>query len=518
MCQKRRKKHLILMKNPPKKQSLKQLPNWVFYYPTAIVMITVSIVSSVLFLLTRNDPPSLPLNPARTPIDCAFITTNVFSITGSRISFNVSSSNFYQYPKSATLELLRLYAKTGKSMSEYTYKTFWDVEGNLTHFFFNVLHPMIGDTTFNLMCSRIPIFHKNISVKELTVFPVGWSRFQQREFTLFDGFDICWYNESIWASSATQTIFDPIISSRNSTISVNITLLSTQQFASAFNIPYNNYQQRNDSIAGPDVLFLDSDPSMGFLKIIDVLIPVFVHTYYTKKDKMPTLVLTKNQDKQIPIIEKIFSGPIKLSEETKMCWSNGAVLSSINGIPHFLNESIYADKPYFSALLHIDFITRLKQEIINDLRFSFIKKKAPKKDLIVLDSDLSEMKHILQLLYPHVTIEVINDKSDIRKTAKLVSKASILVCSNVLTMSYSIFLQPDVSTLVEVLPIGQECVKVGKRWSQITQTKYASIGRDSRKCTSQTLEDYFVNLENLTYPELTQQEIHSVFDKLLDSY
>ena len=512
-CQKSEFKKKMKTKPNQQKSIFDLLPNWIFYYPTAIVIIVISLVYSFLFLITKNDPPSLPLHPIFQPIDCSFITANQISITGSRISINISSSQFYQYPKSATLELLRLQAKTGKIISEYHHKDFWDVESNLTHFFFNVLHPFIGETTIDLICSRLPVLVRNITIGELTTYPIGWSRFVQRDFSLLNAFDACWINESLYLSFNSQTMFEPIISSSNSTITVNASSMPTLQIANTLHLPYI-YHHNSQYADIPNVLLVDSNPVPSFMKIIDILIPIFTHTYYSKNIVNQSVLLTKNQNHLIPIIEKIFDGKIQLSSETNMCYNNIMLVSSLNGVQHLSNQTMYQQNKLFPLFAHMDFITRIKPEIISDLRDKFIRKKAPKQNYIVIDSDLSNMVGIIRDIYPEATVKVIDDNDDVRLIAKMVSKASVLVCSNIFTMAYSIFLQPEVTTLIEMVPLGKECIKVGEKWATITNTRYLPLGDKSAKgCHQETLYDYFTDPSEIQYPELTRKQIKDVFDK-----
>ena len=503
------------MKPSQKKKSiLDEIPSYLFYYPTAFFAFIVSIIYSAFFLFFQNEPPELPTKYSQ-PIDCSFISIKSYSVNGSRISFNLTTSKFYQFPKSATLDMLKVYFKTGRVLTEYTSQNFWDTESDLTNFFFNVLHPYTGETSIELMCSRIPIVATNLTISDVNVYSVGWSHFKNYDFSLLNAFDFCWVNGSLIFSTVASTMSDRITASFNSTIPVNYTSMPTTQLSNSLNIPFT--PTRGGFVEIPEVLLLDSNPKLGYVEILDVLIPVWIHSFYNSRAINQTVLLTKNQEEQIKILQKIFPGKIKLSQDTNQCFTDGIVLSSLNGIKHLSNITKIGNNTFYPALEHLNYIFRIKPEIINSLRERFVLDAQAKRNRIVLDKDMAHLKHIISEVFPKLRIDVIDDTEDIRVIAKLVSKASVLVASNILTMSYSIFLQPKVSTLVEVAPNGFGCAFIGRRWAHLANVKYAQLGNNenTNNCVSVDIEKYMENLANSTYPIITKQNIELVFNQLL---
>jgi hypothetical protein len=496
----------------PKKNSGIVLPKWFFLYATASVTIAISIFYSSYFLLTDNDPPSLPLSIKTQPIDCNSIVSHAFSYSGSKITFNVTIGKFIQYPKSAAAGLLRVLARTGRVFADYSVKNFWDAESDLHELSFSVLHPFTGDTAIDLMCSKIPLMSKNLTIDELTVYPVGWSRFHSKEFTVMEAFEVCWQNGTIIFSSAAPVKFNPFIVGPNVTLVPNISTLPMKMYASNFKSKY--IHQNKDVMYGPDVLFLGENPKKGYEKIVNLLIPIVTHTYFSKENIKHTLVLTRDQIEQMPLIGSVFSGEI-IDSNTNLCFNNGIILPSTNSVKQLVNQSLYTEKPHLAGLDHMEYVTRIKPEIMHVLRDK-IPSKSQMKHTIVVDSSSDSIIPVLRKLYPEAEINQINDDDDIFIIANIVSKSSIFVGSNIMYLAYSVFLQEG-ATIVEVIPEGQECIQAGKRWAAVTGLNYVPLGReaDNSVCTSKTFEDYYLSLKNSTYPSLLVNYIKDVFDPLM---
>ena len=491
---------------------MQNLPRWVFLYATASITIITSIIYSAYFLLADNDPPSLPLSYKSQPIDCGSIVSRSISYTGSKITFNVSIGNFVQYPRSAALSLMHMQARTGRVVSDYSGKNFWDATSDLHELSFSVLHPFIGNTTIDLVCSKIPLLRKNITIQEITVYPVGWSRFNPKEFTVLEAFDACWYNKSLLFSSSAPTRFEPLVFGQNMTLKINSSIIPTEALANNFKIEYTSNGRKG--FHEPDAIFLNENPRYGFEKIVNILIPLQTHTYYNKANVKQTLVLTTDQIEQRPLIEAIYNGNI-IDSNTNQCYGNVIVLPSTHSPRYLVNQSIYINNSLYPGYEHMEYVTRIKREIYNTIRDKIATKKQ-RKQTIAVDSASRGLISPLKKLYPHAEINIIDDAADIFITANLVSKSSILVGSNIMLLAYSIFLQEG-ATIVEVLPEGQECIRACMRWSHCTGAKYVPLGREPTKkhCTSKTFEDYFMAIPNFTYPALTIDQIKKVFDPLM---
>ncbi|EAY11151.1 hypothetical protein TVAG_498450 [Trichomonas vaginalis G3] len=496
------------MKAKPSKNIWSYIPKWAILYTTAIVPIFICICFSSYLLIFDNDPPRMPL--PYTSVDCASINVKSVSTTGSRITINVSYSEFNQIPKSAGISLLTTFLTTGGTRLDNRINNYYDMVANDTDGSYVVLHPMIGNSTLDIYCGKIHIGQNNISVAEINAFPTGFSRFSYREFQNVEIYDACFFNESIIVFSFPSAAFSQINTTSNSYINVSFARTPYSPHINAM----NPTELRNGNPGAPDIYFLDANPTKAHEILLDVVFPIWISTYYTKSTHMPALMLTSNQENLVNIIKSVFDGEIFMKNQN-VCYGDGVVLPTRSGIKYLVNRTMYQTIPGLAWGEFMDQITRLKPEIISEVKHHFTSKKMV-SGRISVHQKCSYVLPELKKAFPKAKIEVISDDDDLRIIANTIAKSQMFVTAFAEESIYSVFMNEN-ATVAEVLPIGFECTQYAKRYAMSMNLNYVALGKrnDYKGCREHNLFEYFEAMDNMTLPELKHDYLKAILGKHL---
>ena len=506
-------------KKVPQDQSfLQKIPLWFLFYTPTVFLLVITMGYSVYFLIIDPDPPQMPPSSSQMPIDCTKIHFKYVSSYSSKISLSFDVDDFIQYPISSAMSMLQVIISSSNSQSTYTYKNFWDQKSNISHIFFNILHPFQGNNfDLEVKCGALSLGRKPISIETVTVYPVGWSILFNEGMSHVKIADGCFNNNSfVICAPPPQVSFKPMQLSSDNQVTVNHTMLSAESYAS-----YNNISMHKTERHLLDSIFIGANPKHAYKKITDILLPLWAFIF-DKQDHVNnmTLVTFHEQNDLMPFIKNIYNGKINKSTETKFCFSSGLVLGSSdlpsynNNMKEYNNPSI---SPYLAETYYYEYISRLNDQMIHRLKqrisASDDQVKPNTKKHIVLDHGSKIIYSTLEKLYPNAKLTVISDADPLNLIQHILSKADIYITSDIKRGAYSIFMNSG-THLVELAPKGLGCFHSCRQWAKLFQLQYSSI-YSSDECVGKSLYDYMRFLDSAQYPLIREENLKAIIDPLM---
>ena len=507
-------------KSQQKLDFLQSFPLYYIFYVTTIFTLLITFGYSTYFLLIDPDPPEMPVSQHEIPIDCTRIHLRSILPQNSRISMEFTVDDFLQYPQSSAMSMLKVIISSANSQSSYIYTNFWDQQSNLSHIFFNILHPIQGENMdLEVKCGALSLGHWPVSVNSVPVYPVGWSILLSQDTSYVKIVDGCFNNNSFVICTPPHSNFKPFHLSDD--ISVNV--INTQSPAATYASINNISMLKNENNNMLDSIFIGANSKLSYEKITDVLIPLW-GLIHDKQDftNDSTIVLFNENNDLVQFLKPIFNGEIKKSTDTNQCFSNGVVLASSTSPAYNLNMHEFQDQttgPLLSEAFHYDHITHINQKNIKTLRekFNSLLDNQPKqgnRKHIVLDHGSRILLSTLEKLYPKAKFEVISDADPLNLISNILSKADVFITSNIRTAAYSIFMNPG-KKIVELPPTGLGCFRACERWASLLKLRYYSLSDQKDICLAKTLLDYLKLLESAQYPLLTENFLRKVLNPVI---
>lgn len=488
------------------------IPRWAILYATAIVPIFISFSYASYFLIFDNDPPSMPWSA--TSLDCAYIHSHSLTTNGSRIVANFTMSEFFEVPKSAAASLLTAQITSGNTIYVNDVKSYYDMEANSSHLSLTLLHPIIGNATVKFQCGKITISQHNITIGEINAFPTGFSRFNNKDYGTAEIFDACWFNETMLFFTNVRSYFNPMNTTSDMYINCSHARVPYAAFVQSAQVPEKRYPAQQ--LPGPDVFFLAAKPEKGYDIILDLIIPIWSSNYYIKHQITSSILLTHDQDYLIPIIRTIHNGEI-MHRSDNICYGLGTVLPTRTALKYTINTSFYEQHKFVPWVEHMDHSSRIKPEIMREVRELFTSKSAS-SDRITVQKKVEYVIPNLKKAFPNAKIDVLIDTDDIKVIANIMAKTRLFVTAFLEESSYAIFMNPN-TTVAEVLPHGFECTQYANRWAQMIGLNYAALGKPNnyKGCNEIPLPEYYFKKDNATMPTLTPEYLKGILAKHLDA-
>ena len=294
--------------------------------------------------------------------------------------------------------------------------------------------------------------------------------------------------------------FAPIHSSLDKTIHIG-----TNPF------PIGIYEQhcKKQTIQNP-AIFITATPKLAWEKIIDAIIPLWIHEVFSFGKVKHTVILPNWKDDLVPSLQPILdSTPI--TENTSFCFRDAVVATSTGSIPYVANSSKYISMSKGEIVQkHLESLFLLRQDIIASLASKYTNRNMVSRK-IVLDGSARFVKNQLMRMFPNTEIDIISDTDDVRLIAETVRQAEIFVASDPRSMAYSIFLSPNAS-IVEVPADGAECLDASSMWGRITGAKHVVVGR-SQMCRHDTIASWVdaLNDGNLRFKQPSDSSLGEAF-------
>jgi hypothetical protein len=457
--------------NPPRR-SFKQHAKRCFtlFYTSFVIFFAFPLAA--FRLLFVDDPPRFPLPESDSPIDCFNFNSSRIWAESSRVKVEVEVGDFLEYPREIASRLLTVVVQGGNMSFSYPWRQFWDLTSDLTHISFCILQAAGGyEMNCSLICHGHVLAANYFDLREINVFPIGWSRMVPTLDGVAHFTDVCLRSDTeliFFSRAATQ--FPPLYVGQGHVINVSINSNATEIYCHAVNATAQPLTTLFVSV-------LANDAPAIMVNVIMPLFGAYFHSFHTT-DYEIAFTRPELQMNLVPSLEPILRHPVRsVMEET--CYTTAIFVRG----PGFLRP--YTTNPPMDELTalaqHFEYVARFRPEIFTLVRTQYAGDQEIQRGVVSYHESLAMYADDFKAACTQCEFVQLNDSMTVTEVAHIMAVSQVFLSGTLYSNSYGVFMHRN-ATFIEVPTDGNECTQFGSFFSPPTYiTGY--LVNDTCTCT-----------------------------------
>lgn len=472
---------------------LVQAKNLFYIYRTALIT-PISMFLAVYLLITDGDPPTFPLKDrSLSPIDCYnFKSANIY-FEKSRIKIELRVGEFIEYPKEIAASLTNIVTNVGGITMDYYGEKFWDLKSDRENFSYCILQTVSGNVNASLYCHRHLLATAVNRIDDVSIFPVGWSRYFETMQGVGKLNDVCYHKGSLYFFAQPETHFSSIQAAKN----YKIPVILDNRKKDTFRVEKNFGSSQTPAYV---ISSLAKDPYDIFT---DVVLPFYA--IYVLPENI-IFIMQRNQTHLLPYFKSHSDARI-LSYNSPTCFSELSFVNNAGSVSPTMTNRTIDD----TTLLANHYQVLLNVNGIPTLRGNYERLPMESKT-IFMDIEASKLtKELILRKYSNITVCVFDEQKSLNETSKDISKSSIMIVSHIKNIFLGYLLTPK-SNMIEILPDNLSCAKYGEVVAKKIDAYYTNIGGEG-DCNCQDIRCYLET--NPSYSQFNKTKFMELLDEMM---
>jgi hypothetical protein len=432
---------------------------------SGIVLLALSLFIRQLFV--DDDPPRFPLPPESNPIDCFSFTSTKIWAESSRVKVEVDIGDFLEYPREIAYTLLNITVTAGPLSFSYPPRQFWDISSNLSRLYFCILQSVGGfGLTCSLYCHGNLLAKNAFDLREIEVFPVGWSRMVPAIEAVARFRDVCFDSTGKFVFfTRAETVFPDMRLASDFVLPVVVNASATEIYRQAVGA-------KREQAPTLFVAAVAKEASRVFAFVVLPVVAAFLQGF-ANRDSEVVLMRPEEQMNLVASIQPVVDEVKVLTGD--VCYSQMIFVRA----PGYLRP--YETKEYsgeVDALVeHFEYLFEFNEDINRPLRARYVGGDELFKGRVVLDESLAHKAQEFEKLCNGCEFVVLNESMTVPEIARIVGTAQVFVGGTLFADLLAMFMHRD-ATYIEVPTDGAECTQFGRRFAP---RKYIT-GYDEKEC------------------------------------